>query len=67
MTSYPSPENDNSLPPHLKDTQVLEMEQLPMQVLLLTLEVAQMRQRLDMLAKVLEQTGKALRLPTYSL
>jgi hypothetical protein len=50
MTFQPSPDQD--LPPYLRQTEPLELEDLPLQVSLLTMEIATLRQRLTELAKL---------------
>jgi len=58
-------ETDPTLPPFLREWTPLEIDQLPLQVALLTMELAAIRQRLDRLATVLIALADSLKPPVF--
>jgi len=61
MTPSRSPPGFRLLPPYLMQSEPLEMEDLPLQVHLLTLEVKAMREAMDILADLLLAMETAVR------
>ena len=55
------------LPPYLMRTDVMEVEDLPLQVSLLTMEVATLRQLLQRMALILETAAAMVRGPGLGL
>lgn len=60
MTIFP---DETSLPSYLRPDQILEPEALPLQVHLLTLETADLRQRMQFLAAALAEIASWLQMP----
>ena len=54
------------LPPYLRRTEPMEAEDIPLQLALLTMEVATQRQALALLATTLETLAAAIRPPEFS-
>jgi len=63
MTEFP---DDPDLPPYLRIAEVLEPEQVPLQVQLLTLEMASLHTRLTMVARTLVLLGETLAPPRWT-
>ena len=55
------------LPLHLLATEPMELDQLPLQVALLTMEVASLRERMAVTAELCRALAEALTLPTGDL
>lgn len=61
-TSIPvSPPLSNPLPPYLRETEPMEIEQIPLQVSLLTMEIAAQRQALERLAALFEAAATCMK------
>ena len=67
IPAFPPPSNLPGLPPFLKETQAMELEAIPLQVALLTMEVAAQRQALQRLASVLDLASRMTALPATGL
>ena len=64
-TSIPaSPPSSNPLPPFLRETEPMELEHVPLQLALLTMEVAEQRKALERLSAVLDMASRMTALPT---
>ena len=59
----PDAESRSALPPFLQQTEPMEPDALPLQVALLTMELAEVRIRLAELGRLLGSTVAVLRLP----
>ena len=60
-----NPDNLDPLPPYLRRTEPMEPEDLPLQLALLTMEVAAMYKVLGRLADLLETMATAVRPPVF--
>lgn len=58
---------DRSLPAYLQNTEPLEPDQLPLQVALLTMELAELRRAHMRLAMALAQAAEATELPSLGV
>jgi len=67
MTSPPSTNASRELPPYLRLEQTLEPEDIPLQVLLLTMELAEHRKVLLRLTRALEAAAEAAAPPAADL
>jgi hypothetical protein len=59
--------DESRLPLHLRLTEPLELDQLPLHVALLTMELAEVRTRLTMLADSMGTLATVMRLPEGGL
>ena len=55
----------SDLPPYLRSTEALELEDLPLQVSLLTMELAEHRKALQRLSTLLQSAGGVSALPAF--
>ena len=56
----------DELPPYLLRTEPMELEDLPLQVSLLTMEVANMRRSLEAIARLMDNAVREIRPPNAS-